>query len=98
MKLTFFGLLDLRRVIDDLPSELGPAARLVTLRASLAVAILVEAVTDLMEVTLEALLGAAEAASEGQAPPLRGRLALPGGSEARLLDIGRLVELATGQP
>ena len=71
-------VLDLRRVIEAVPSVLGPDARLVTLRAARPVALLVEEVSDLVEVSLEDLLIASEAPPDRDAPPVRGTLALPG--------------------
>jgi purine-binding chemotaxis protein CheW len=89
-------VLDLRRVIEDVPSALAPSARLVTLRTTPPVAVLVEAVSDLIDVSLSDLLGAAGTAPAPTAPPVRGTIVLAGGAAASLLDIGRLVELATG--
>ncbi|HJZ86516.1 MAG TPA: chemotaxis protein CheW [Polyangia bacterium] len=93
-------VLDLRRVIEGRPSDLGPSARLVTLRSPLPIAILVEAVSDLVEVAMADLLGAiqvAPAEAGGDGRPARGTLTVPGGLEARLLDVDRLIELASGQ-
>jgi purine-binding chemotaxis protein CheW len=97
-------VLDLRHVMEAIPSELGPAARLVTLRTERPVALLVESVDDIVEVTLQQLLEAAEAAivdtdAQGRGGrPTRGEIALEGGDRAALLDIGRLVALATEEP
>jgi len=94
-------VLDLRHVMEAVPSELGPAARLVTLRTERPVALLVESVDDIVEVTMQQLLEAAEAAIVGAdaqgrgGRPTRGDLVLETGERAALLDIGRLVDLAT---
>ena len=97
-------VLDLRHVMDAIPSELGPQARLITLRTERPVAILCEAVDDIVEVTLQQLLEAAEAPildtdAEGRGGrPCRGELVMESGDRAALLDVGRLVDLATEDP
>ena len=97
-------VLDLRHVMEAIPSELGPQARLITLRTEKPVALLAESVDDIIEISLQQLLEAAEAPitdtdTEGRGGrPCRGELTMESGERAALLDIGRLVALATEEP
>jgi purine-binding chemotaxis protein CheW len=94
-------VLDLRQVMEGLASERSGAARLVTLRGKRPVALLVEAVDDLLEVSLEQLLLAADqpirdADAQGRGGmPCRGEIRLEDGGAVALLDVARLTDLAT---
>jgi purine-binding chemotaxis protein CheW len=90
-------VLDLRRVMEGTPSELGPPARLVTLRTERPVALLAESVDDIVEVGRAQIQKAAETDTQ-EGRPCRGELLLASGDRAALLDVGRLVNLATENP
>ena len=89
-------VLDLRRLTEVVPSERGPRARIVTLRTRHAVAVLVEAVEDLVEVGPGDRLDPVAPAGGPVTPPTLGAIRLPDGSSAALLDVERLVELGSG--